>query len=223
MKNLKLLREQKNMSQSQIGEIFHASQNTVSQWENGKRKPSYDIIEEIANFFNVSVDYLLGREEHTSMDYLSGYSNEHRKTDSYIDLTKYNIKPIKKQRIPLLGEIACGKPIYADEKRESYVECGTDIRADFCLRAKGDSMINARIKDGDIVFIREQPVVENGQIAAVIIDDEATLKRVYFYPEKQKLILTAENAAYEPFVYIGDELSSIRILGLAVAFQSDVI
>lgn len=98
----------------------------------------------------------------------------------------------------------------------------TDIRADFCLRACGDSMINARIYDGDIVFIREQPMVEKGEIAAVIINDEATLKRVYYYPEQNKIILNPENPAYEPFVYVGEELNSIRILGKAIAFQSDV-
>ena len=63
MKNLKLLRKQHNLSQKEIGNIFHASQNTVSQWENGTRKPSYDIIQEIADYFEVSVDYLLGRQE----------------------------------------------------------------------------------------------------------------------------------------------------------------
>lgn len=83
----------------------------------------------------------------------------------------------------LLGEIACGEPIWADEDRESYVMADTDIKADFCLTAKGDSMINARIYDGDVVFIKQMPMVENGEIAAVIIDNEATLKRVYYYPE----------------------------------------
>lgn len=83
-------------------------------------------------------------------------------------------------------------------------------------------MINARIYDGDIVFIRKQPIVENGEIAAVIVGDEATLKRVFFYPEKSKLVLNAENSKYEPLVYVGDELNQIRIIGKAVAFQSDV-
>ena len=81
-------------------------------------------------------------------------------------------------------------------------------------------MIGARIYDGDIVFIREMPIVENGEIAAVIIDDEATLKRVYYYPSQGKLVLTPENPAYEPLVYVGDELNQIRILGKAVYFMS---
>lgn len=133
-----------------------------------------------------------------------------------------NTFPVSRQKIKMLGKIACGTPIYADEDRESYVIAGTEIDADFCLTAAGDSMINARILDGDIVFCREQSMVENGEIAAVIIGDEATLKRVYYYPEQKKLILQAENPKYPLFVYIGEELNEIRIIGKAIAFQSDV-
>ena len=104
-----------------------------------------------------------------------------------------NIRPVTRRRIPMLGEIACGKPIYANEDRESYVEVGT-----------------------------AQDMVNNGEIAAVIIGDEVTLKRVYYYPESQKLVLQAENPKYEPFVYLNEELNQIRILGKAVAFQSDI-
>ena len=111
-----------------------------------------------------------------------------------------NIFPITRRRFPLLGEIACGEPILASEDHETYIEASADIKADFCLRAKGDSMIGARILDGDIVFIREQPTVNNGEIAAVIIDNEATLKRVYYYPDKNKLVLNPENNRYEPLV-----------------------
>lgn len=131
-----------------------------------------------------------------------------------------NIFPVKFKRFPLLGEIACGKPIFADEDKESTVMADMDIHADFCLRAKGDSMTGARIFDGDIVFIREMPIVDNGEIAAVIIDDEATLKRVYYYPEKGKLVLNPENPDFEPLVYVGEELNEIRILGKAVYFMS---
>ena len=95
-----------------------------------------------------------------------------------------------------------------------------DIKADFCLAAKGDSMINARIHDGDIVFIRVTPTVNNGDIAAVIIDENATLKRVYYYPQQNKLVLNAENPKYEPLIYITEELNNIRILGKAVYFMS---
>ena len=133
-----------------------------------------------------------------------------------------NLFPIEKKRFPLLGQIACGKPIAANEEKELYVEAGANIDADFCLRAKGDSMIGARIYDGDIVFIMKQEMVDNGEIAAVIIEDEATLKRVNYYPEKDLLILKAENSQYEDLVYTGEQLNHIIILGKAVAFQSDI-
>ena len=140
-----------------------------------------------------------------------------------IDLYKYdNILPITTQKIPFLGSVACGQPIYAEEDKESYIVLGTNIKADFCLRAQGDSMIDARIHDGDIVYVRKQEAVDNGEVAVVLIGDEATLKRVYYYPDKQKLLLQPANPKYEPFIYVGDELDQRRILGKAVAFQSDV-
>lgn len=124
------------------------------------------------------------------------------------------------KRLPILGEIACGVPVYANEEHESFVIADSGLDADFCLRAHGDSMVGARIYSGDIVFIRAQDSVENGEIAAVIIQDEATLKRVYYYPDEGKLILSPENPRYAPLVYLGEELEGIKILGKAVAFQS---
>jgi repressor LexA len=135
-------------------------------------------------------------------------------------LTIKNIYPIEKKKFPLLGEVACGEPALALENFEGYIEGGTDIPADFCLKAKGDSMINARIHEGDVVFIREQPDVEDGEIAAVLIEDEATLKRVY--KTKDMITLVAENPEYKPMIYRNEDLDGIRILGKAVAFQSDV-
>lgn len=122
----------------------------------------------------------------------------------------------------MLGEIACGEPIFANEDHETYIDASAEIKADFCLTAKGDSMTGARIFDGDIVFIREQAIVENGQIAAVVIGEEVTLKRWYYYPEQKKLVLQAENPRYEPFVFIGEELNNIRCLGRAVSFMSNL-
>ena len=84
-------------------------------------------------------------------------------------------------------------------------------------------MTGARIYDGDIVFIRSQSSVDNGEIAAVIINDEATLKRVYFYPEEGKLVLSPENPRFAPLVYVKDELNSIKIIGKAIAFQSTIM
>ena len=124
----------------------------------------------------------------------------------------------------MLGAISCGVPTWVpEEEHEVFVSADSSLDADFCLRAQGDSMTGARIYDGDIVFIRQQESVDNGEIAVVIINDEATLKRVYYYPEKKKLILSPENPKYAPFVFVGEELKDIRIIGKAVAFQSIVI
>lgn len=131
-----------------------------------------------------------------------------------------NIFPIQTKKVPLLGTIAAGVPIYADENFDGYRECTEDIDADFCLKIQGDSMIGARINDGDIVFIKKQPDVDNGEIAAVLIENEATLKRVY--KEKDSLILQAENPKYAPIVYTAESYVECRILGKAVAFQSDI-
>ena len=128
--------------------------------------------------------------------------------------------PVKVRRIPLLGKIACGQPIYAEEEYGTYLAVDEGLDADFCLYACGDSMTGARIYDGDLVLVKKQESVDNGEIAAVVVEGEATLKRVYYYPDRQKLILTPENPKYEPLVYIGAELDRIQILGKAVAFQS---
>lgn len=204
------LRESKRITQTELAEKLGTTKQNIYKYENGiiTNIPS-DKIELMAKCFEVSPGYIMGWEDENELDDLS------------ILMEKYdNIRPIKLKRFPLLGEIACGQPIFADEDRESFIMADMDIRADFCLRAKGDSMINARIYDGDVVFIREMPIVDNGDIAAVIIEDEATLKRVYYYPEKNKLMLVAENPAFEPLVYIGEELNYIRILGKAVYFMS---
>jgi len=132
-----------------------------------------------------------------------------------------NVFPIQTKKVPLLGTIAAGVPIYADENFDGYRECTEDVDADFCLKIHGDSMIGARINDGDIVFIKKQPDVDNGEIAAVLIEDEATLKRVY--KEKDSLILQAENPKYAPIVCTAESYVECRIMGKAIAFQSDVV
>lgn len=203
------LRTEKGMTLEELGNIVGVGKSTVRKWENGMiANMRRDKILKVSEALGVSPAYLMGWEENTD--------------EKIISLN--NVFPVKLKRFPMLGEIACGKPKYTNEDRESYVMAGTDIKADFCLTAKGDSMINARIFDGDIVFIRKQDIVENGEIAAVVVnnDSEATLKRLYYYKEKGLLILRAENPAYEDLIYQGEELNQIHILGKAIAFQSDV-
>lgn len=211
MFDIKKHRENIGMTMQELADVVGVSKSTISKWEKGSIKNMRrDKIEKLAIALKIKPSIIIGMENDTA--------------DPLDDLTnKYsNIKRIQMKKFPLFGEIACGEPIYADEDKESFVMADMDIDADFCLTAKGDSMINARIYDGDIVFIKKMPIVDNGAIAAVIIDDEATLKRVYYYPEKNKLVLQAENPKYEPFVYLNEELEQIRILGKAVYFMSEL-
>lgn len=208
--------DEANMKPSQLSEITGIPKSMLSYYLNGRTKPKADRIYKISKALNVSEAWLLG------YDVPKQKSFENTNRDKLPPEAYDCILPIEVKRFPLLGEIACGKPIFANEDKELYVEAGANIQADFCLRAKGDSMIGARICDGDIVFIQQQDMVEDGEIAAVIIEDEVTLKRLNYYPGKNLLILKPENTKYEDLVYTGEELDHIRILGRAVAFQSDI-
>lgn len=158
-----------------------------------------DRLRKIANYLGVSDEYLLTGEE----------------------APLANILPMPETRkIPLLGAIACGEPILAVENIEDYVNIPKQLAGDFALRCKGDSMINARIFDGDLVYIRQQDTVDSGQIAAVLIGSEATLKRVLIYPDH--IVLEPENPMYKPLAFWHEEMNEIRILGKAVAFTSAV-
>lgn len=204
-------REELGLSQDELGKrLGYKSRSSINKIELDQRNLTQSKIKAIADALETAPSYIMGWDEPDQK-----FDEEKLK---FFD----NLFPITVKKFPLLGNIACGKPIFADEHFEAYVEAGANIKADFCLRAKGDSMIGARIQDGDIVFIRKQSMVDNGEIAAVVIDDEATLKRVNYYPEKNLLILKAENPDYEDLVYTGEQLDHIIILGKAVAFQSDV-
>lgn len=208
---IKQARIDKGLTQEELAsKLGYKSRSSVNKIETGGRDIPRSQIKKIAEILQVSPISLLGFEdERPARDDLSALAERYD-----------NILPVKLKRFPLLGEIACGEPIFANEDKESYVMADMDIHADFCLRAKGDSMINARIFDGDLVFVRKMPIVDNGDIAAVIIEDEATLKRVYYDRENNLLQLVAENPRYKPLVYSGEELDHIHILGKAVYFMS---
>lgn len=208
-KKIHELRMQKGMTLEELGNIVGVGKSTVRKWENGIiANMKRDKILKVSVALGVSPAYLMGWQESTDEEIIS----------------LNNVHPIELKRFPMLGDIACGVPKYTNEDRESYVMAGTNINADFCLRASGDSMVGARILDGDIVFIRKQDMVENGEIAAVVVnnDSEATLKRLYYYPDKGELILKPENPAYEDLIFSGNELNQVHVLGKAMAFQSDV-
>ncbi|MBE6685747.1 MAG: helix-turn-helix domain-containing protein [Ruminococcaceae bacterium] len=205
----------KGITQTDLCELTDIPKSAMSQYISGSFKPKAHRTHALAKALNVSEAWLMGYD----------VSMERKDTNKDIPYPS-NIIPIsqvKRKKVPLLGDIACGQPIFADETRTEYVLADEKINADFCLKCHGDSMTGARINDGDIVFVRQQQMVDNGEIAAVIIEDEATLKRVYYYPDQGKLVLSAENPKYAPFVYTGEELNQIRILGKAVAFQSSII
>jgi repressor LexA len=196
------------MRASELARRTGLSKARISQYVNGKFVPKSDAILQIAEALGVSELWLLGKTDDPSP------------TPSVSLPCSDNLSPLRLRRFPMLGEIACGLPILAVEDTEGAYVTAADTNAHFCLTAKGDSMIGSRIYDGDEVFIQQTDVVENGEIAAVVVDGEATLKRVYYYPEEQKLILEADNPAYRPLVFTGPELETIHILGRAVAFQS---
>lgn len=198
------------MSVDELAEKLRKNRATVYRYESSEiEKLPTTVLEPLAEALKTTPGYLMGWEDDKTISNID-------------DLTaKFdNIKPVKLKKFPMLGKIACGEPIFADEDKEHCVMADMDIQADFCLTAKGDSMIDARINDGDIVFIKEMPIVDNGEIAAVIIGNEATLKRVYYYREQNKLVLNPANPKYEPLVYVNDELNEIRVLGKAVYFMS---
>ena len=204
--NIKTRREELGMSKVRLAELVGYDRSMITKIEQGKVDLTQSKISAIAKALQTTTMKLMGDEEG--------------------DDTPSNILPLPKTRkIPLLGTIACGEPILATENVAEYVDMDTDIHADFALRCNGDSMINARIFDGDIVYIRKQNSVENGEIAAVLIDSvesesEATLKR--FFRENDKIRLSAENPMYADKQYYGEEMNQVRVIGKAVAFLSTV-
>ncbi len=208
-KILRDLRKQEGLSQDELASILGISKSTIGMYEQGKRRPHSDeVLKGIASHFGVSIDYL------------KGYSPQNSGI-SYEDFEKFGLKRIASKKLPMLGKIACGKPIMCEEEYDATVDSLENINADFCVTAQGDSMINARILDADIIFVREQSIVENGEIAVVIVnDDEVTLKRFYYYPDAQRVILQAENPKYQPIVFEKEDLNHIRVLGKAIFFTS---
>lgn len=194
-KRIQRLRTEKGMTQEELGKLVGVQRAAVQKWESGlTTNLRRSVIQKLSDFFEVSPSYLMGM------------------TDIK------NIVPHTSKKVPLLGEIAAGVPILAEEECVAYIAVDKSLQVDFCLRVKGDSMIDARIRDGDVVFVRQQPVVENGEIAVVLIDGEATLKR--FYRNDGGVILKPENSKYRPRYYTEQDFKDIRVLGKAILFQS---
>lgn len=210
---LKKLRENAGISQEELANALGISKSTVGMYEQGKRMPNTNtVLKKIAAYFGVTIDYLVG------------YMPCGETSEAHDLFNRFNIRPVTRRNYPILGKISCGEPLMRENECETIIEESDKINADFCLTALGDSMINARIFDGDTVFIHRQEIVENGEIAAIIVNDnEITLKRFFYYPKQHQVVLQPENPSYRPMVFMNDELSHIRVLGKAVAFMSNRI
>lgn len=203
---LKEARSDKGLTQEDVGSKFGLTKSSIQRYEAGIMAPKLPVAKAIAELLDVNPQWLLGEDVPKHIE------PKPRKLS--------NILEIGKRTFPLFSGIACGEPIEMNGEIETYVSATTELEADFVLRAIGVSM-EPGILEGDLVFIRSQPTVENGQVAAVAIGECATLKRVYWYPEIHTLILRADNPAVKEMVF-REETNEIRILGRAVALQRDV-
>ena len=186
------------MTLLEVADALGVKEATVQRYESGEIKNlKLDTINALAKLFKCSPSYLVGWD--------------------FDDPLPPEAMEIKNEMIPMVGEIAAGVPILANEFVEYYSPL-SDTGADFCLKVKGDSMIGAGISDGCTVFIHRQDIVDDGEIAAVLVDDEATLKRVYISDDS--ITLVSENPKYKPMVYLKTQCKNIRILGKAVSFMS---
>lgn len=201
---LKKVRVDNKMSMEELKNLLNnkydlnISKSMISRWENGKSEPINTYLSAYAKEFNLDMNNLLD-----------------------IDLSEIEgIKLIKKfANVPILGEIACGEPIFCQENYNGYFQIDEDLdKPDFCLRARGDSMIDVGINDGDLIFMKQTPVIANGKIAAILIDDTVTLKR--FYKHEHEIILQPENKSYSPIILRENDGQNIKIIGEMIGMYS---
>lgn len=216
-KRLKIARYKRDKSLQDVADAVGVARSTVQRYEAGKiNNIKLPVVESFARALNVNPSWLVGK---------SDVMETAEEKDFFANLPGNIIPMPPTRKVPLLGSIACGEPILAVETIDTYVEMDATVHADFALCCKGDSMINARIFSGDIVYIRKQETVENGEIAAVLINGveseaDATLKRVYI--EGNKIRLCAENPMYADQIFFENDMNKVRIIGKAVAFLSAV-
>ena len=200
------LKSENGLTTDQLSRLSGVPKGTLNKLLNGEtRNPRGDTLRKIAAALNCPSDIFYGGDENKILLHTLQNRND--------------ILPISRKSIPMPGEIAAGRPLYMDEQHE-IISCSDGVNADFALKVRGDSMIGARINDGDIVFIRQQDDVDDGEIAAVILDDAITLKRIFHI--KNGLQLLSMNDKYAPMIYTFEECNCIRILGKAVGFQSSL-
>lgn len=192
-------REREDLTLAEMAQRTGVPAQTLNRYELGKRAPKIDVAVQIAERLGVNPLWLQGYD----VPVLTGVPD--------------GFDPVPETyTVPRVGAIACGTPILAEQNIETYDAVPNRIRCDFTLVCKGDSMVGAGIEDGDVVYIRQQPEVENNEIAAVTIDGEATLK--YFKRVGDMVLLSPANREYEPIIVSGENLGKVKIVGKAVGF-----
>ena len=200
---IKHLRTERGITQEQLAAMLKVSRSTIGMYETGNREPDFETCEAIADIFNVDMDYLMGRS-----------TVERKNPVTPTAIIPPGFSPIPElDTLPIVGRIACGTPILAEQNIDGAACVPARWRANFVLICKGDSM-TPKIHDGDLVAIRKQPEVENGEVAAVRIGEEATLKRVYRH--ENMLELRPENPTFESIILVGEDMGKATIEGKAV-------
>lgn len=194
---LKQLRMEKQLNQTDLGSALNLATSTISMYENGKREPDFETLETIADYFNVDIDYLLGKTDKITRIEFDDYSD-----------VKNLIHP-SAYRIPIVGKICAGDCCFVIEEKMGYFAIDHTIKADFALIVKGDSMIDIDINDGDIVLIKKVYDYYDGRIYAIrlIDENEATIKRCYF--EEDKVIMQPCNPEFKPMIADGKNVSVV--------------
>lgn len=188
---IKQLRKAHKLTQEELAKILDVKPTAVSAWELGRNKPLMDKLDMMAHYFGVPISYFFEENQ------IKGFRN------------CFNFV-----KLPIVGTVSCGNGVVAYDDIEGYEDVPSSWLNGgeyFFLRAKGDSMINARIMNGDLLLIRRQNDVENGEIAAVLIDGEAVLKRVY--KTNDTIILQSENPMYKPIILNKNDMKDVRIIG----------
>ena len=199
---LKTLRKQRGLSQDELAAMLGTTKQVISRYETKQRVPRLSVVTEYAERLGVPVSLLSGESQRVPQD-----------------------SPVPGgRRVPILGSAACGEPIYKPGDGTEFITVDEDVPCDFALIAQGDSMTGDRIYSGDVVFIRSQDAVRDGEIAAIALDNELTLKRVRRLrgPDGSVVFtqLLPSNPAYSPIDIGGeDETRCVKILGKAVAVR----
>ena len=201
---LKMLRREAGISQQEFANRIGISKSSVNMYERGEREPGLETLETIADYFHVDMDFLLGKSEHRNK---FAWLNDLDDSKESFTLPQ-NIMPIPKmKKVPLIGTIACGTPILAVEDATEFINAPETMDIDFALECKGDSMINAGIHENDIIVVKQQNTAENGEIVIALIDDSATVKRLF--RKDNKIILHPENDNMSDMIF-----DNVIILGV---------